>query len=301
MKSKILRGLKIAALTLVGLILVIVTAVYGISSYRLNRPHDVPPLHQLTLSNKPDVLARGGHIATSLGMCTECHGEDLGGKVLADAGPLGVVAGPNLTSGRGGIGGTMTDTDWVRAIRHGIRRDGSSLIVMPSETFIHMTHDDLSALVSYLKQLTPVDREMEKTYLRYLGRTLLATGELSVLVAEKTPDLPIVKAVAQTPSVPYGLYLANIGGCRGCHGLNLSGGSVHGPPGTPPASNLTPTGIGSWTEADFVQTLRTGKRPDGQVLHSSMPWRQASLMTNDELHAIWLYLRSVPPRPFGTN
>jgi mono/diheme cytochrome c family protein len=97
------------------------------------------------------------------------------------------------------------------------------------------------------------------------------------------------------------LYLANIGGCRGCHGLNLSGGSVHGPPGTPPASNLTPAGIGSWMEADFVHTLRTGKRPNRKELHTSMPWRQTSLMTDDELHAIWLYVRSVPPRPFGNN
>ncbi|GAB3220662.1 hypothetical protein [Spirosoma arcticum] len=68
-----------------------------------------------------------------------------------------------------------------------------------------------------------------------------------------------------------------------------------------PAANLTPTGIGSWRETDFFRTLRTGKRPNGQELHPSMPWPQVGMMTNDELHAIWLYLKSVPPKPFGNN
>lgn len=296
-----MKWLKISIVFSLGLILTAALTLYAISSYKLNRTHAVPPLPQLTQSSDPEVLARGGHIATSLGMCTECHGGDLGGKIMVDAGPLGLLAGPNLTQGRGGIGGQMTDEDWVRAIRHGIRRDGSSLIVMPSETFVYMTKDDLSALVSYLKQLSPVDREMPETHLRLLGRTLLALGKLPILVADKTPDVPLRTSIRQTPSVEYGQYLSSIGGCRGCHGLNLSGGTVHGPPGTPPASNLTRAGIGNWSEAQFVRTLRTGKRPDDRELHESMPWRQTALMTDDELHAIWLYLRSVPPRAFGNN
>lgn len=233
MKTRTLTIVKQAFLGLIGLVLLVAISVYGISSYRLNRQHEVPPLPKLTLSNDPDVVGLGGHIATSIGNCTECHGGDLGGKVFVDAGPLGVVAGPNLTRGRGGIGGTMTNADWVRAIRHGIRRDGTSLMVMPSETFVHLAEDDLSALVSYLKQLTPVDREVPESKLRYLGRALLVAGELSVLVAEKKPNLPLVKTIDRKPSVKYGLYLANIGGCRSCHGPNLSGGAVHGPPGTP--------------------------------------------------------------------
>lgn len=78
---------------------------------------------------------------------------------------------------------------------------------------------------------------------------------------------------------------------------------VVGPPGTPPTTNLTrgKNGIGDWSEADFVRALRTGKHPNAQELHASMPWRQTALMTDNELHAIWLYLRSVPPRPFGNN
>jgi hypothetical protein len=45
--------------------------------------------------------------------------------------------------------------------------------------------------------------------------------------------------------------------------------------------------------------MREGRRPDGRQLHDFMPWRQFRHMTDAELHAIWLYLESVPPKPFG--
>ncbi len=80
----------------------------------------------------------------------------------------------------------------------------------------------------------------------------------------------------------------------------MSGGRVAGPPGLPPASNLTAGGtIRSWTEADYFKAMRTGLRPDGTRMDEFMPWRQFAHMTNDELRAIWLYLQSVPAKPFG--
>ena len=58
-----------------------------------------------------------------------------------------------------------------------------------------------------------------------------------------------------------------------------------GPPGLPPASNLTPAGIGNWTEADLVRALREGKRPDGSSLDEFMPWKVFRGMTDAEIHA----------------
>lgn len=300
MKTKRTGLFKQIALLLGGLVLLAVVGVYTISSYRLNRRHDVPPLPHLALSNDPETLGRGGHIATSFGLCAQCHGEDLGGKLYLDGGPLGVVYGPNLTRGKGGIGGTLSNEDWARAIRHGVGRDGASLLVMPSEKLTYLTDDDLSALISYLKQLTPVDRVVPPTELRFLGRALLVLGQLPLLAAEKVPNLPSQKTIDRTPSVTYGLYLANVASCRGCHRPNLSGGSMQAP-GSPLASNLTPTGIGSWTEADFLRAMRTGTRPDGKTLYPTMPWQTFRQMTDDELHAVWLYLKSLPPKPFGSK
>jgi hypothetical protein len=74
---------------------------------------------------------------------------------------------------------------------------------------------------------------------------------------------------------------------------------VAGPDDLPPASNLTPAGLGSWKEADFVRALRQGRRPDGTAIDEFMPWRSYASMSDGELEALWLYLRSVPPKTSG--
>ena len=91
-------------------------------------------------------------------------------------------------------------------------------------------------------------------------------------------------------TVEYGKYLAL--SCAACHGDDLAGGG--GGPGGP---NITPGGTpGQWSEADFIRTLRRGTTPDGRQLDSeNMPWQSFGRLTDDELKAIWLYLKSVPP------
>lgn len=89
----------------------------------------------------------------------------------------------------------------------------------------------------------------------------------------------------------------------GCHGPTLSGGPIPGaPPDWPPARNITPdeaTGIGGWTEADFVRAMREGKRPDGSSIAEVMPWRAYAAMRDDDLKALWLFLRAAAPKSFG--
>ena len=96
-------------------------------------------------------------------------------------------------------------------------------------------------------------------------------------------------------TVAYGEYLVNTAGCRTCHGVELSGGDPSDPE-SPPGPNLTPGGeLGLWAEADFINTLRTGVTPAGRQLNPEfMPWESTAKLTDDELKAIWLYLKSVP-------
>jgi cytochrome c553 len=290
------------SLALLALLVVGIGTVYGLSERRLRRVHAVPPIAPLASPTDSASLARGEHLARAVANCVECHGEDFGGRVYLDAGPLGIVAGPNLSGGRGGVGPSLTDDDWVRAIRHGVDRGGRSLLVMPSETYVHLSQPDLEALIAYLRGVPPVDREVPETRLRLLGRALLATGRLPILVAEKTPRPDLPAAVAAGPTADYGRYLADVAGCRGCHGLELSGGRVAGPPGTPQAANLTPAGpIGAWSEEDFVRAMREGRRPDGSSLDVFMPWPLLGRMTDEELRALWLYLTGVPPRETGNR
>jgi hypothetical protein len=112
------------------------------------------------------------------------------------------------------------------------------------------------------------------------------------------------------PTADYGKYLTHIGLCIDCHtsrsGLKsqldrdmLFAGQAHPPKDfTANPSNLTPdstTGIGKWTEEDFLRTLRTGENPQGRTLNDFMPWRELRRMSDDDLRAVYRYLRSVRP------
>ena len=288
------------AIGLAILVVAIVGAVYVLSERTLTQRYLIPQ-DPVAIPTGPAALTRGEHLFKAVGTCPTCHGPDGGGFVYADMGMIGVVAGPNLTRGRGGIATAMTDADFVRAIRYGVRSDGTSLIMMPSEVFTFFTDADLGALIAYVRQLPPIDRVVPTTRFRFLGRTLLALGRLSILTAPKTHHVPRGGVVAAEASTEYGRYLADVSGCHGCHGFGLSGGRVAGPPGLPPAANLTPAGLGQWREADFFRAIREGKRPDGSALDPFMPWPTYAGMTDAELHALWVYLQSVPPKPSGNK
>jgi mono/diheme cytochrome c family protein len=297
--KRFLKWMAILTGVLTFLALAAILFVYIGSNQRLEKKHAVPPLEQLVISEDTAILERGKHLVV-IANCVFCHGMDMGGSIYND-GPLGTVVGPNLTKGIGGIGSTFTNDDWVRSIRHGVRRDGTSLLVMPSEVYVNMSIEDLSAVVSYIKQVPPVDRKLPPTKIALLGRALFAMGKASILVAEKTDHDHHPEYVSPGDTLKYGRYLADIGGCRGCHGLNLSGGRVAGPPGTPLTANLTPEGLGTWTEEQFKTTLRTGVRPNKKPIDRFMPWQLAGQMTDAELHSLWVYLKSVPRRKTGNR
>jgi len=101
--------------------------------------------------------------------------------------------------------------------------------------------------------------------------------------------VPVIGVTAE-----YGQYLVNIAGCQTCHGAELAGGKDPDP-AAPSAPNLTPGGeLNVWSEADFIQVLRTGITPTGRQLSDYMPWKSFGKMSDDELRAIWLYLESLP-------
>ncbi|HEX6048064.1 MAG TPA: c-type cytochrome [Gemmatimonadaceae bacterium] len=300
MQNPILRwaGRVLGALAVISLLGA--TAVYVVSERKLRLTYDtsVPPV---VVPRDSTALARGEHLVRNVATCTLCHGSDLGGQVYSSDPMVGTVAGPNLTRGRGGLPADYTVEDYARAIRRGVRRDGRSLMVMPSEVFTYLSQEDLGAAIAYLQQVSPVDREVPPSGFGPVGRALFAMGRLNIMVAGKTPRITPAESVPSDTTAAYGEYLADISGCHGCHGHGLSGGRVAGPPGLPPASNLTPAGIGTWTEADLVRVLREGRRPDGSRIDPFMPWEVYRGMTDAEIRALWLYLRSVPAKPFGNK
>jgi len=296
---KVLKWLGIAAGSIVVLLVILLGVVYALSSSRMNRSYSVVP-GPYTIPTDSASLARGEHLVV-IAKCADCHGDDMAGKVVVDDPNLGRVVGPNLTRGRGGIGGALSDADWARAIRGGVGRSGKPLPIMPAEAYTYLGAADLGQIVAYAKSRPPVDRELSPTHLKLLARVLLVTGQLPIYPAEYIdPAAPPPVAPAPDSTKEYGKYLADIGGCTGCHGPGLSGGHIKGtPPDWRPASNISPGGIGSWSESDFVLALREGKRRNGTAIDTLMPWKYTKVMTDAEIHALWQFVRSVPAKPFG--
>jgi mono/diheme cytochrome c family protein len=299
MLKTIVKRAAIGAGVVVLLLALVSAGIYAASAPRFTRTYTVSTAAPPARTDSAAV-ARGRHLATAIGKCGDCHGEDLGGGVLVDDPLLGRLAAPNLTVGAGGVGWAYTDSDWDRAVRHGVGPTGRPLLVMPSTEYQYLSDDDMAALAAYLRQLAPVERTVPATTIRVLGRGLFLAGRLPLVAAEDIDHAPGPRSAPPAgPTAAYGEYLVTTGGCAGCHGPNLSGTLKSDIPGAPPAPNLTPTHLGSWTDADFVRALRLGRRPDGSPIDSAMPWRYTRQMTDEEIRAVWVYLQSLPARRTG--
>jgi mono/diheme cytochrome c family protein len=173
---------------------------------------------------------------------------------------------------------------------------------MPYGWFSGMSERDAFAVARYLRTLAPV-----RNVVRQDHNLVYAVGELFLRPADPRQGA----APAPAATAAYGEYLANhVALCADCHtprgGIRatpkrdeLFAGNAEPPAGFPAKpANLTPdsaTGIGRWTETDFIRALRTGATPDGAELHAFMPWRQFRRMSDDDLRAIYRYLRTIPP------
>jgi len=299
----IVRRTALVVGVLVGVLVLAAGAGWGVSSYRLNRHFDLPSV-SLTIPTDSAEVARGRHLAVAIGKCVDCHGDDFGGKVVVNDPAVGVFSGPNLTSGRGGVARKLTPESFERVVRHGVRRDGRPVVFMPAEDYQYFADADVAAIYAYMRSLPPVDRETPEMQVGPVIRALNVAGQipLAVDVVEHT-GMPAPKlAPAAGPTVDYGRYIAQVGGCIGCHGATLSGGHIPGtPPDWKPASNLTPLGIGSWSEADFTRALREGVRPNGAPIDTLMPWRLTKQMTDDEIRGLYAFLKTVPEKEFGNR
>lgn len=279
------------------LVLLGAASAYGVSERRGHVRFNVPE-HPITVVSDEATIARGHHLATIRG-CNECHASDMAGKIMIDDKAFGRLVTANLTNGR--KGGVLSDRDWERAVRHGIRADSTPLDFMPSHEFTGLADDDLTAIIAWTRSLPAVTDSHPATKIGPLARALHAAGELALYPAEKVNHAASHPArVAATPDAGYGKYMA--AGCMGCHGANYSGGKIVGaPPDWPEAANLTPAGLGQYSEATFIAAMRTGKRPSGTAIRPPMDVRMTGAMTDVELKAIWAFLQTLPAAETGVR
>jgi mono/diheme cytochrome c family protein len=288
---KVLKWIGYILGAIVIIILVALVVVFFMSNQKLSKSYMMTP-DTVAIPTDEASIAHGKHIVEAVSVCVGCHTPNLGGQMLVDDPSFAQIAAPNLTSGKGGVGGHYKDEDWVRAIRHGVAADGRQLIIMPSHWLNYMTDQDLGSVIAYIKTVPPVDQEWPERKVAFIPtRFLLALGAFPFapeLIAKNGPRTTPAPAV----SVEYGEYLSHIANCRDCHGDNLAGGTGQGAPVGP---NLTPGGqLASWQEKDFLKALHTGVTPGGATLSDEMPWKDYGKMTDDELKAIFIYLQSLP-------
>ena len=258
----------------------------------------------------PSLVERGAYLAKAAN-CAVCHtaagpeGPDVkhlfaGGLEAHDV--FGTWRGPNITPDVTTGIGAWTDEQIAAAIREGVRPDGSRLYpIMPYMLFNAMTDADVKAVVAFLRSLPPVER-----------------------VVARTTDLAMPKTAAPKPAnladdvkdpVAHGKYLASIMLCSHCHATLDKTGALAGPDqaftgglpmefppgsGTVFARNITSdpeTGLGSWTEEQVFNVLKTMTKPDGKLLRGPMLVMQGgwSQLDDKDLHAVSQFVKALPP------
>jgi cytochrome c553 len=198
--------------------------------------------------------------------------------------------------------GSWSDDEIARAIREGVRKDGTALFpLMPYLDFAALDDEDVKSIVVYLRTIPPVRNVVAKREL---------PGPLEYLV--NTMPQPITSPQPSHPSatpVERGKYLVTLAGCGACHTASVEGEPLPGlafgggghftdlAQGTDVFSlNITPdpSGIAHYDEAFLKQTLRTG-RVGGRILNHVMPFEWFRNMTDEDIGDIWAYLQTITP------
>ena len=257
-------------------------------------------------------LERGRYLVEGPAHCFQCHsevdwqnpgaqpktGRKGAGTVFIEEGFEWLVA-PNITPDKETGAGTWTDAQFARALREGVGHDGRRLFpIMPYMNFRELSDEDLASVVVYIRSLDPVRNTLPKSVIPEPAK------------AQLPPPQPLTASVPgpdMSDPVARGKYLVTLGNCLTCHTpmsdkgpllpLAFAGGmKFSGPWGTVTSANITPdaSGIAYYDEAMFVKTLRTGQ-VGARKLNSIMPWGYFRNMTDEDLKAIFAYLRTVTP------
>jgi mono/diheme cytochrome c family protein len=260
-------------------------------------------------------LARGKYLVEGPMHCFLCHSEHdvttpeypviqskKGAGWRMPIAELNYISARNITPDvETGIG-SWSDDEIARAIREGVRKDGTALFpLMPYLDFATLDDEDVKAIVVYLRTIPPVRNVVAKRQL---------PGPLEYLV--NTMPQPITAPQPSHPSgtpAERGKYLVTLAGCGACHtasvdgeplpGLAFGGGEHFSDLATSTdlvSMNITPdpSGIAHYDEAFLKQTLRTG-RVGGRILNHVMPFEWFRNMTDEDIGDIWAYLQTITP------
>lgn len=256
-------------------------------------------------------IERGDYLVNGPAGCGNCHtpigpdgfvaGMDLAGRLVVDIAEFTAYSANITPAGRVA---EWSDEELARAIREGLRPDGSLIgPPMPFAMYRGLSDDDVMSMVVYLRTVPAVENEVPE----------------SVFNIPLPPAYgPPVEGVVSIPAgltVEYGEYVAGpVAHCMECHtpmgpegpmldtALGQGGFEFHGPWGVSIAANLTSheDGLASYSDEEIGAMITKGIRPDGSQMLPPMPYSFLGKMTDEDLAAVILYLRSLPPLPNAT-
>lgn len=304
------------------LLAVFILFVLGFGTY-FNMKYPVKLLAEdVKVESTPQRLERGKYLVNHVTNCVDCHSkrdfskfagpvtpgtEGMGGDIFSEEmGFPGNIVAPNITPA--GIG-NYTDGELIRAITQGIAKDGRALFpLMPYQNFGKMDKEDIYSIIAYIRTLKPIENKTELTKLNFplnfIVKSIPSKNEFG-----KIPD--------KSNTIKYGEYMVLSAGCGDCHTPRVKGDPVPGkefaggfsinatPTMTITSANITPdteTGIGKLTKDDFIKKFASYRDPavsnaavQPEQFQTFMPWSLFSGMTDEDLGAIYDYLRTMKP------
>lgn len=276
----------------------------------------VGPARSLVVEKNEALVERGRYLGEHVMVCLDCHStrdwsryggprvEGTDGKggerYTPEMGFPGTFYAPNITPH---ALSTWTDGEIERAVTAGLSRDGRPMFpLMPYRSYGGLCQEDINAVIAWVRTLAPLE-----------GTTPPPSWSFPFnIVINNIPKEQERGACGDPTDVTaYGRYLATAAGCADCHttmergrpvpALAWAGGNAYKlPGGTVTSANLTPdveTGLGQWTKEQFVARFKTAEAsqvaPGG--VQSVMAWSDYAGMSEQDLGAIWEFLRTVPP------
>jgi mono/diheme cytochrome c family protein len=267
-------------------------------------------------STPDQALVKKGEYLARAGDCVACHttkgGTPFAGGLAMET-PIGTIYSTNITPDGSGIGGYSFE-DFDQAIRHGVRKDGSTLYpAMPYPSYARVSDEDMQALYAYFMHgVQPVAQANKETDIPW---PLSMRWPLSVWRAMFAPKVQPFKAAGNDEVVDRGAYLVEgLGHCGACHtprAITMQEKALTASEGNDFLSGSAPLegwiakslrgdhrdGLGSWSEAELVAFLKTGRSDRTAVFGgmSDVVEHSMQYMSDADLTAIARYLKTLPP------
>jgi mono/diheme cytochrome c family protein len=310
---------------LLGILAVVILVVGGAAAFLGLKSPAQRPASDVKVEATAERLERGRYLVENVSACLHCHSpgdktrwgipykEEVrgsGGQCWTpEIGFTGNLCAKNITAHPDDGLGKWTDGEILRALREGVDRHGQALFpIMPYENYRHMSDEDASSVVAYLRTVPAVAGKTAERHLDFPLPIIVKFMPQPLEGPVATPD--------KSDKVAYGRYLVIAAGCESCHtpvddkhqplpGKAFSGGQRFdlAKNAAVVSANITPheTGLGGKTKENFIAMFKAYASPESRNLevaankNTVMPWLGFAGMTEEDLGDIYDYLRTVAP------